>query len=146
MESLVIFIIFCFTCYSFVNMLLYFSGPFGVFEHIRNIAGKISPRMGELFSCPACASTWVSFFLSALMLVFYLAFSIIGGISNVTVVSQDYDTFGLWWLIILLDGLCGSGTTWLLFKFEDFLVSNTKPEVTQIEEDNIEDIKLIHED
>ena len=139
MESLVIFIIFCFTCYSFVNMLLYFSGPFGIFEHIRNIAGRISPRMGELFSCPACASTWVSFFLSALNLLIipsvpFTPFNLILGGSD------------LWWLIILLDGLCGSGTTWLLFKFEDFLVSNTKPEVTQIEEDNIEDIKLIHED
>lgn len=134
MESLVIFIIFCFTCYSFVNMLLYFSGPFGVFEHIRNIAGKISPRMGELFSCPACASTWVSFFLSALNLLI---------ISSVpfTPFNLILGGTGLWWLIILLDGLCGSGTTWLLFKFEDFLVSNTKPE-----EDNIEDIKLIHED
>ena len=134
MESLVIFIIFCFTCYSFVNMLLYFSGPFGVFEHIRNIAGKISPRMGELFSCPACASTWVSFFLSVLNLLIipsvpFTPFNLILGGT------------GLWWLIILLDGLCGSGTTWLLFKFEDFLVSNTKSE-----EDNIEDIKLIHED
>lgn len=139
MESLVIFIIFCFTCYSFVNMLLYFSGPFGVFEHIRNIAGKISPRMGELFSCPACASTWVSFFLSALNLLI---------ISSVpfTPFNLILGGTGLWWLIILLDGLCGSGTTWLLFKFEDFIVSNTKPEVTQIEEDNIEDIKLIHED
>lgn len=139
MESLVIFIIFCFTCYSFVNMLLYFSGPFGVFEHIRNIAGKISPRMGELFSCPACASTWVSFFLSALNLLI---------ISSVpfTPFNLILGGTGLWWLIILLDGLCGSGTTWLLFKFEDFLVSNTKSEVTQIEEDNIEDIKLIHED
>lgn len=134
MESLVIFIIFCFTCYSFVNMLLYFSGPFGIFEHIRNIAGRISPRMGELFSCPACASTWVSFFLSALNLLIipsvpFTPFNLILGGT------------GLWWLIILLDGLCGSGTTWLLFKFEDFLVSNTKQD-----EDNIEDIKLIHED
>lgn len=134
MESLVIFIIFCFTCYSFVNMLLYFSGPFGVFEHIRNIAGRISPRMGELFSCPACASTWVSFFLSALNLLI---------ISSVpfTPFNLILGGTGLWWLIILLDGLCGSGTTWLLFKFEDFIVSNTKSE-----EDNIEDIKLIHED
>lgn len=134
MESLVIFIIFCFTCYSFVNMLLYFSGPFGVFEHIRNIAGRISPRMGELFSCPACASTWVSFFLSALNLL------IIPSVPF-TPFNLILSGTGLWWLIILLDGLCGSGTTWLLFKFEDFLVSNTKPE-----EDNIEDIKLIHED
>lgn len=115
-------------------MLLYFSGPFGIFEHIRNIAGKISPRMGELFSCPACASTWVSFFLSALNLLI---------ISSVpfTPFNLILGGTGLWWLIILLDGLCGSGTTWLLFKFEDFLVSNTKSE-----EDNIEDIKLIHED
>lgn len=102
-------------------MLLYFSGPFGIFEHIRHFAQMTSDRLGELFSCPACCSTWVSFFLSALNILIiptipFTPFNLILG-------STD-----LWWLIIMLDGLCGSGTTWLLFKFEDYLVSNTEGE------------------
>lgn len=121
MHSLVIFIIFCFVCYSFVNMLLYFDGPFKMFYYIRTFATSISVNFGELFQCPACASTWVSFFISALNLICIptIAFTpfnmILGGTD-------------LWWLIVLLDGLCGSGTTWLLFKFEDYLVSNTQTE------------------
>lgn len=121
MHSLVIFIIFCFTCYSFVNMLLYFNGPFNVFRHIRSFATSISDNFSELFQCPACASTWVSFFISILNLIFVptIAFTPFNLILGNT---------GFWWLIILLDGLCGSGTTWLLFKFEDYLVSNTQTE------------------
>ena len=121
MHSLVIFIIFCFTSYSFVTMLLYFNGPFIIFHYLRTVVSSISDKFGELFRCPACASTWVSFFISALNLICapsiaFTPFNMILG-----------DT-GLWWLIILLDGLCGSGTTWLLFKFEDYLVSNTQTE------------------
>ena len=121
MHSLVIFIIFCFTCYSFVNMLLYFDGPFKIFHHVRTIASSISDNFSELFQCPACASTWVSFFISILNLIFVptIAFTPFNLILGNT---------GFWWLIILLDGLCGSGTTWLLFKFEDYLVSNTQTE------------------
>jgi hypothetical protein len=29
----------------------------------------------------------------------------------------------LWWLIILLDGLFGSGVSWMLFRIEDALVA-----------------------
>ena len=121
MHSLVIFIIFCFTCYSFVNMLLYFNGPFNVFRHIRSFATSISDNFSEMFQCPACASTWVSSFISILNLIFvptiaFTPFNLILG-----------NTW-FWWLIILLYGLCGSGTTWLLFTLEDYLVSNTKTE------------------
>jgi hypothetical protein len=40
---------------------------------------------------------------------------------------------GLWWLIILLDGLCGSGTTWLLFRLEDFLTGNNENNIVEDE-------------
>ena len=33
---------------------------------------------------------------------------------------------GLWWLIILLDGLFGSGITWLLFRLEEYLTNNSE--------------------
>ena len=121
MHSLVIFIVFCFVCYSFVNMLLYFNGPFKVFHYIRVFTSSVSDNLAELFQCPACASTWVSFFISALNLI---CIPTIG----FTPFNMILGGTGLWWLIILLDGLCGSGTTWLLFKLEDYLVSNTQKE------------------
>lgn len=118
MQSFIIFIIFCFICYSFVNMLLYFNGPFHIFEHLRNAAAKISDNVAEIFNCEACCSTWVSFFISALNLLVIpsIAFTPFNMILGGT---------GLWWLIILLDGLCGSGTTWLLFRLEDYLTNNS---------------------
>jgi Na+-driven multidrug efflux pump len=73
-------------------------------------------QLGELISCEACTSTWVSFFVSALNLLFipsiaFTPFNLLLG-----------DT-GLWWLIILLDGLFGSGVSWMLFRIEDALVA-----------------------
>lgn len=116
MHLLMIFIIFSFVCYGCVNMLVYFSGPMGIFEYIRKVAHSISDRFGELFDCPACCSTWVSFFLSALNLILVpsIAFTPFNVILGGT---------GLWWLIVLLDGLFGSGITWFLFKIEDFMTS-----------------------
>ena len=79
---------------------------------------KTSDQLAELVSCEACTSTWVSFFISALNLIVLpsIAFTpfnlILGG-------------KGLWWLIILLDGLYGSGITWMLFRIEDYLVNNS---------------------
>lgn len=118
MHSLVVFIVFCFTCYSFVNLLIYFDGPFKIFEYIRRFAEMISDQFAELFRCQACCSTWVAFFISALNLIFipsiaFTPFNMILGHTD------------LWWLIILLDGLCGSGTTWMLFRLEDYLTNNS---------------------
>lgn len=126
MHSMVVFLIFCFTCYSFVNLLIYFDGPFKIFEYIRRFASSISDQFAELFRCQACCSTWVSFFISALNLLFIpsIAFTPFNMILGGT---------GLWWLIILLDGLCGSGTTWLLFRLEDFLTGNNENNIVEDE-------------
>jgi Na+-driven multidrug efflux pump len=77
---------------------------------------KMHDQLGELVGCEACTSTWVSFFISALNLliipsVAFTPFNLLLGSS------------GFWWLIILLDGLFGSGITWMLFRIEDALVS-----------------------
>lgn len=114
MHTLTVFLIFCFTCYSFVNLLIYFDGPFDIFAHIRNLAERISDKLAELFRCQACCSTWVAFFISALNLVFIPSIPF-------TPFNMILGETGLWWLIILLDGLCGSGTTWLMFRLEDYL-------------------------
>ena len=116
MYYLFIFLVFSFMCYSATQMIVYLNGPFHIFEKFRNLMGRIHDQLGELFGCEACTSTWVSFALSALniLVIPTIAFTpfnlILGGT-------------GLWWLIILLDGLFGSGVAWMLFRIEDALTA-----------------------
>jgi hypothetical protein len=116
-----ILIIFSFVCYSATQMLVYLNGPFHIFEKFRNLMQRTNEQLGELIGCEACTSTWVSFIISAINLIFipsvaFTPFNLLLGGS------------GLWWLIILLDGLFGSGVAWLLFRLEDYLVNNTQNE------------------
>lgn len=114
MMYLFIFTTFAIMCYSMTQMLVYMSGPFRCFEHLREWFHNIHEQLGELISCEYCTSTWCSFFLSALNVIFiptiaFTPFNLLLGATH------------LWWLIILLDGLVGSGCTWLLFRLEDYL-------------------------
>lgn len=73
-------------------------------------------QLGELISCEACTSTWVSFFISALNLIIIPSVAL-------TPFNLLLAGTGLWWLIIILDGLFGSGVTWMLFRIEDALTA-----------------------
>ena len=114
MTCLFIFFVFAIMCYSLTQMLVYMSGPFRIFERFRNFMHGLNDQLGELISCEFCTSTWTSFFISALNVIFIptIAFTPFNLILGST---------GLWWLIIFLDGLLGSGCTWLLFRLEDYL-------------------------
>lgn len=116
MYYIFIFLLFSFVCYSGTQFIVYLNGPFHIFEKFRTFMKKMHDQLGELVGCEACTSTWVSFFISALNLliipsVAFTPFNLLLGSS------------GFWWLIILLDGLFGSGITWMLFRIEDALVS-----------------------
>lgn len=121
MTLLFICFVFAIICYSFTQMLVYMSGPFRIFEKLRKKMHSWHEQLGELISCEYCTSTWTSFFISTLNLIFIpkIAFTpfnlLLGGT-------------GLWWLIILLDGLYGSGCTWLLFRLEDYLTLKVEEE------------------
>lgn len=118
MNYIFILFVFSFVCYGLTEMLVYFSGPFHIFEHFRYLMNKIHPQLGELFSCEACTSTWVAF-----------AVSITNMLAAPTIPFTPFNMFlgetDLWWLIILLDGILGCGITWFLFKIEDYLTAET---------------------
>ena len=118
MYFIFILIFFAFVCYSGTQFIVYLNGPFHVFEKFRRLMQETSTQLGELVGCEACTGTWVSFMISALNLVIIpdVAFTPSNAILEGT---------GLWWLIILLDGLYGSGAAWLLFRIEDFLADNS---------------------
>lgn len=128
MYYIFIFLLFSFVCYSGTQFIVYLNGPFHIFEKFRTLMKNTHEQLGELIGCEACTSTWVSFFISAINLlavpsVAFTPFNLILG-----------DT-GLWWLIILLDGLFGSGISWMLFRIEDALTAIK--EKNQIYEDEL---------
>lgn len=116
MYYIFVFLVFSFICYSGTQFIVYLNGPFHIFEKFRKLMQNTHEQLGELISCEACTSTWVSFFVSALNLIFIpsIAFTPF----NLILCGQ-----GLWWLIILLDGLFGSGVSWMLFRIEDALTA-----------------------
>lgn len=116
MYYIFIFLLFSFVCYSGTQFIVYLNGPFHVFEKFRILMQKTHDQLGELVSCEACTSTWVSFFLSALNLIVIPSIAL-------TPFNLILGGHGLWWLIILLDGLFGSGITWMLFRIEDALTA-----------------------
>lgn len=111
-----IFLLFGFLCYSGTQMIVYMRGPFAIFEKFRTTMGNLHPELGELLGCEYCTSTWFSFFVSAINLIVIpsIAFTPF----NLLLGGQ-----GLWWLIILLDGIFGSGAAWMLFRVEDALLA-----------------------
>lgn len=116
MYYIFIFLLFSFICYSGTQFIVYLNGPFHIFEKFRSLMQKTHSQLAELVSCEACTATWVSFFLSALNLI------VIPSVAF-TPFNLILAGHGLWWLIILLDGLFGSGVSWLLFRIEDALTA-----------------------
>lgn len=105
--------------YGTSSLLIYFNGPFNIIDHFRNLMTKIHGQLGELFKCEACTSTWVGFVLSIINIVAVPTISF----TPFNIIFQDNN---LWWLIIPLDGLFTCGSTWLLFRLEDFLTRNAE--------------------
>ena len=116
MYYIFVFLVFSFICYSGTQFIVYLNGPFHIFEKFRKLMQNTHEQLGELISCEACTSTWVSFFVSALNLIFIPSIAF-------TPFNLILCGHGLWWLIILLDGLFGSGVSWMLFRIEDALTA-----------------------
>lgn len=100
--------------YGLSNLFIYANGPFGIFEHIRNIANRIHEQLGELFSCMMCMSSWIGIFFSLINLI------IIPSIAF-TPANIIFAGTGLWWLILIIDIGFTSGFVWILHNFEEMM-------------------------
>jgi hypothetical protein len=118
MEWIVIFV-FSIIAYAISNHFVYAHGPMHVYDHIRCLAEKIHPNLGELFSCMICFPTWVGFILSA-------SNSLL--LPTLKLTPMMILTFGYvpWWIIMILDGFFASGIVWLIHTAQEALErSNT---------------------
>ena len=113
------FIIYILCAYGISNMFVYSSGPFNMFNHLRNAMDKYGPsNFGELFHCMICFPTWVGIILSIFDIFllpnhFFTPFNIF--------INND----SLWYYIIPLDMFITSGTVWLINTFQETFESIT---------------------
>ena len=113
-NGLIIFL-YCIMMYGLSNMVVFASGPFRIFEHIRNIANSISEHFGQLFSCMICFPGNISFFLS-LINWFFIPFAFTP--FNILLAGTN-----LWWLAMICDCCFTSGIVWIIHNIESFFES-----------------------
>ena len=118
--------------YGLSNMMVFGSGPFRIFEHIRGISSSISEHFGKLFSCMMCFPANVGLFLS--LIDWFLLPSVAITPFNIFLFGS-----GLWWLAALLDCCFTSGITWRIHNFETFFenIANTNGTIEEIPNDDV---------
>lgn len=104
--------------YGITTMLIYFNGPFDIIEYFRKTMNAIHPKLGELFQCHFCLSTWIGGLFS---IINYLWIPI-----KITPFNMILAGSGLWWFIIPMDSFLTCGTVWLLHVLDEYLENNSK--------------------
>lgn len=105
-------ILFSLVVYGISNIVVYSS----LFEKPRELFNRINPSfLGKLVSCMMCFPTWVGFLVSYAF--YYFGF-------------QELTPCGSWgitlpWLVIFLDGMIASATSWLLNTIQEYFEYNT---------------------
>ena len=122
-------LVFILSSYGFSNMVVYSTGPFGVFEWWRNISEKIHPKFGELFNCMMCFPMWVGMFLSVINIFVIPHGTFIFTPMNALLLPSYYlSNSSEFWLVtiavILMDGAIASGTSWILHNVEEYFENN----------------------
>ena len=118
-------------CYGWSNMQVFGSGPFRIFEHIRNITSLISEHFGQMFQCMMCFPANLALVLSLVDWFFLkqIAFTPF----NILLAGT-----GLWWLALLFDCCFTSGVVWFMHHIELFFENLAEGNVETTNEDIIE--------
>lgn len=130
MSNWFILFLYCIAAYGFSNMMVFGSGPFRIFEHIRNITDRISEHFGSLFKCMMCFPANLGWVLS--LIDWFLIKSIAFTPFNILLAGTS-----LWWLALILDCLFTSGIVWLMHNVESFFENlGQGNQIQEFEEDN----------
>lgn len=130
MSNWLIVFLYCIVVYGFSNMMVFGSGPFRIFERIRNITDRISEHFGSLFKCMMCFPANLGWVLSIFdwFLIKGVAFTPF----NILLAGT-----GFWWLALILDCFFTSGIVWLIHNVETFFENiGQGNQIQEIENDN----------
>ena len=113
-NGLIIFL-YCIVCYGLSNMVVFASGPFKIFEKIREISSSISEHFGQLFQCMICFPANIGWIFSILNW-----FLIPIAITPFNILLSGTN---LWWLAMIGDCCFTSGIVWIIHNIESFFES-----------------------
>lgn len=130
-NGLVIFL-YIIMAYGFSNMMVYGSGPFRIFEHIRNKSNNISEHFGSMFSCMMCFPANIGWIIS--VIDWFLLPSIAITPFNIFLLGTN-----LWWVALIADCCFTSGAVWIIHNVESFFESIAGG-TSKIQEDDNNDI------
>lgn len=126
MPSWLIVALYSIMAYGACNVIVFGSGPFRIFERIREWADDIDEHFGQLFSCMMCLPT---------------NFGIICSLVNwffIPIAFTPFNIFfagtGLWWLAMLCDGAFTSGIVWLINTIQEYIENKTITSGERIDE------------
>ena len=127
--GLIIFI-YCIAAYGLSNMMVFSSGPFNIFEKIREWSSYISEHFSTLFNCMICLPANIGWIMS---LIDWFLLPTIG----VTPFNILLHGTNLWWVALICDCCFTSGIVWIIHNVESFFesISNGNSNI-QTSEDN----------
>lgn len=128
-----IIVAYIFVAFGFCNMVAFGSGPFRIFERIRDWSEGISEHFGLLFKCMMCLPANFGWIVSVLNW-----FLIPVAITPFNIILAGT---GLWWLAMILDCCFTTGVVWLLYVLDEWLESEpvSKDDLTLNYPENPED-------
>lgn len=127
--GLIIFI-YCIAVYGLSNMMVFSSGPFNIFEKIREWSSYISEHFSTLFNCMICLPANIGWIMS--LIDWFLLPTI--GITPFNILLHGTN---LWWIALICDCCFTSGIVWIIHNVESFFesISNGNSNI-QTSEDN----------
>lgn len=135
-NGLIIFL-YCIVCYGLSNMVVFASGPFRIFEKIREITNLISEHFGQLFNCLICFPANLGWIFS---LINWFLIPIPITPFNMLLVGTN-----LWWLAMICDCCFTSGIVWIIHNIESFFENiaegKNAEEIEDIEQDNVIEVE-----
>lgn len=137
MSNTLIITIYIFAVYGLSNMMVFGSGPFRIFERIREMSSNINPHFGTLFACMMCFPANVGLLSS------FVDWFLLGSIA-ITPFNLLLAGTNLWWLAILGDCCLTSGAVWIIHNIESFF-ENIIGGSTDVQQDNNDDVIDVHE-
>lgn len=138
MSNWMILFLYCVVVYGFSNMMVFGSGPFRIFEHVRNLADRISEHFGSLFKCMMCFPANLGWVLS--LVDWFLIKDIAFTPFNIFLAGT-----GLWWLALILDCFFTSGIVWLIHNVETFFENiGNGTNQQNYDNDNNDDLIEVH--
>ena len=136
MSNILIIFLYIFAVYGFSNMVVFSSGPFRIFEKIREWSSSLSEHFGTLLSCMICLPANVGWVASVIdwFLIPNLALTPF----NILLVGTN-----LWWVALIADCCLTSGLVWIIHNVESFFESIANGNSAIQEDDN--DIINLHD-